>query len=474
MGRVWNGNDTVECASPVMFRTVVVGFCMMLLFAVPPLVRAQEIDTNGLQYLYERLLQEPENAYIKQRITAEREKIRTIVERELQQTLETAEEESESGEISNALDRQRQLITGLRERLQERNADLDILIAEEEQYYLTPSGDAASTDDSFRLTKTHSELLARKAVIEERQAALEAFIALQDSRLQKLERDQLLHQFGIFITIGKYALIFFLVWLFVRLVRSMIYARVGDVARRYRISKVFAFVVYSVAVVWLLTVIISKQPGILASLAIVGAGLAISLQDIVKDLIGWVVIHQRGLFTQGNRVAIGTRIGEIMDIGLLHTRMLEIGVPPDSVLEQTGKLVTIPNHMVLTQPVTNFHATSDFVKAEMRFVITYESDWRKAQEIVSEILEQEAAPFTEQEKHQYSLRTRLLYTPYEPGGPQIFIDLAADGVLFTLRFTTPVGMQRNVISRITDRILEGFHAEPTVHLAYTTRRIIAG
>ena len=126
----------------------------------------------------------------------------------------------------------------------------------------------------------------------------------------------------------------------------------------------------------------SKNPGILASFAIVGAGIAIAMQDIIKDIVGWVVIHQSKLFSQGDRVSIGQKTGEVIDIGLLHTKVLEIGMPPDGVLEQTGKVLSIPNSKVLSEYLNNYNTTSDFVKAEMKLTITFESNRRKAEELL--------------------------------------------------------------------------------------------
>lgn len=207
-----------------------------------------------------------------------------------------------------------------------------------------------------------------------------------------------------------------------------------------------------------------------ASFAIIGAGVAIAMQDIIKDIVGWVVIHQSKLFSQGDRVSIGQKTGEVIDIGLLHSKVLEVGIPPDGVLEQTGKVLSIPNAKVLTEALHNYHTTSDFVKAEISLAITFESNWRKTEEILTKILHEETEQYANRDQRQHSIRTRTMYVPYEPSVSNVFKTIADDGVEFALRFTVPVGKQRSIVSLLTDRILEAFEAEQDVELAYKTTR----
>ena len=65
---------------------------------------------------------------------------------------------------------------------------------------------------------------------------------------------------------------------------------------------------------WLLSKLVSDHPNVIASLAIVGAGIAVALQDIVKDIVGWIIVLQRRLYTLGDRVSIGNHTGDVIEI----------------------------------------------------------------------------------------------------------------------------------------------------------------
>ncbi len=449
-------------------------------FVLVSSVYAQEAiqyDDTTLRMLYERQLQDPTDEYVQKRIVDERETIRSLAEAEMQSIVAPTPEEVELdiSELPKALDRQRNLITLLTERLREHRVDLDLLKAEEERYYLNPALSTGGVIDIFRLTKTYPELLAMKAALEERVTVIESLTVLQESRLQRLTTEQRLQQFSFIISIGKYVLIVFIILLFERLIRSVLLARIKDYDRRYTVTKVFSSTIFVFTSLWLIGVLLAHNPGILASLAIIGAGFAIALQDVVKDVVGWIIIFQNRLFSKGERISVGSITGEVVDIGLLRTTVLEIGIPkegmPDA-LERTGKILHFPNSTVLTNALTNYNTSSDFVKAEMRFVVTFESNWQQAKTILEGILAEVVDEFAEKEKRQ-SYRTRMYYIPHRTSGNQVYIDIVADGVEFTLRFTVPIGERRPIVSQIAEKVLNAFNQAPDIHLAYKTSRILS-
>lgn len=457
-----------------------IAFILLLPGSVLAQTTPTDIDISRLQQLFTQQLADPADEYTNQLITDERKKIRDLIEEDISQTIAPVLEEEylDEAELTKAVDRQRKVISALQERLRDRRVDLDLLATEEKRFYTEPTNGSGAAAAKFRLTKTYPELLAKKAVLEERSAVLNSLIALQETRLQQLIIDQRLQQFGVLITVGKYLAVIAIVLLLERTFRLMVLARIGNIDHRYTATKFFTSAVYILIIVWILGVVFNKQPGILASLAIVGAGLAIALQDVVKDMLGWFIILQNRLFMRGHRVTVGTITGEVVDIGLLRTTMLEIGIPTNqrdgqAVLERTGKSLSLPNARFLIEPLTNHTTTSDFVRAEMRLNVTFESNWRKAQEICKQVVDDVTNDYVERDQKQSRYRMQMLYFPHRTAGNQVYLDIAADGVELTLRYTVPIGERRPVTSTIADKVLERFGQEKDVHLAYATQRILA-
>lgn len=460
-------------------RQLIIGAFLILLpiigWAQEP---ARKVDETTLRALYERSLTASDNEYLQKRIIEERTGIRSIVEEDLREFTETLPDEEKLGEaeLVKALDRQQATIDSLRERLQERRVDLDILLAEERQYYRDPQAQTGASLEPYRLTRSHADLLAKKAILEERIALLESLIPLQEERLGKLQFEQRLQQFSFLISAGKYLLIIILIWFAERTLRTRLLVHIQDSHRRYTLTKVISITTYSLIIIWIIAVTLAKYPNALASLAIVGAGLAIATQNVVKDLLGAIVIFQYRLFSKGDRITVGNVTGEVIDVGILRTLLLEVGLPKEphvEVLERSGRVLSLPNELFLTSTVYNHNTTSDYMKAEMTFAITFDSNWRRAKKILEDILQEEAGDFAEAERKQHIKRTWMFYIPHRTGGNQVHLNIASDGIECTLRFTVPIGDRRPAISRITDKVLERFNAESDVSLAYKTTRVIA-
>ncbi|MDD5469402.1 MAG: mechanosensitive ion channel [Candidatus Peribacteraceae bacterium] len=452
----------------------IVGIATWMLLATPCAaqqeIATKPIDPTTLIQLYGQLQAEPENTYIQQRIDSERQDIRKQIEEELTSGIAPTDDILGETELPKAVEKQKRVVEGLAGKLAERKADLELLNAEEQQFYLLPQTATGVLDTRFRLTQSHAELLAKRAILEDRIAILDSLLSLNQSKLQKLMLDQRLEQFSFLRDIATYAAILLLIWLLERFVRTSFLVRIPRLAVRYAAVKIFTASVYTIAGLWIVSLVLAKQPGIVTSFAIVGAGIAIALQDVVKDMLGWFMIRQNQLFTQGQRVTISRFTGEVIDIGILRTKLLEVGAEGSPVLERTGKTLSVPNSLVLTQETINHNATSDFLRAEMPVTVTYESNWERAETILKGILEEETGTFGEVDQRQYAMRTLLYYIPRQSRGPAVHVKLGADGIEFTLRYFAPIGEQRPVATIIAKRILKAFKEAGDIELAYKTTR----
>ena len=452
----------------------------LLFAALPGHAFAQEtyigINIAPLQQLYAQQLQYPDNQSIQDQIAAKREAIRGILEDNITATLrditgESAETTTD-GSLSTSIDKQTAVLSALEKMRKEASVDLSLLQKEERDVYENPKEDPTGTD--FRLTKTHAELLAKKAVLQEQISVLSSLTTFHNSRLQGLQWSLRLEQYDLLITLGKYFAIILLILFVEKTIRQKLLSRISKTEYRYTSTKLFTITVYIFTLIWLAGVLFSKNPSLLASVAIIGAGFAIALQDVVKDIIGGISIFQHKLFTRGNRISFGTITGEVIDTGLLRTTLLEIGTNnTNEALERTGKTLSIPNALFLMQPITNHSASSDFVRAEVKITVTFESNHEKAADILLDILNTETEQYLMTDEAQVRQRMQLFYFRHATRGNQVYTEIAADGVQLTLRFTAPIGERRPVVSRISRAILSAFRKENDIELAYATQRILA-
>jgi len=101
-----------------------------------------------------------------------------------------------------------------------------------------------------------------------------------------------------------------------------------------------------------------------ASLGLIGFALAFGLQDTIANLAAGIMIAVDKPFTIGDRIKIGDKWGDVVDIGLRSTRV----ATPD------GELVIIPNQLVGTQEVWNYTHGNPRLRDSVDVSISYGSD----------------------------------------------------------------------------------------------------
>lgn len=103
---------------------------------------------------------------------------------------------------------------------------------------------------------------------------------------------------------------------------------------------------YAVAAYVVVTMLSPGRESLFAILGSVALALALAAQDLIKDLIGGIVVLVDTSFQIGDRIRVDSFYGEVTKIGLRSTKLV---TPDDS-------LITIPNSMLLQAGVSNTNA----------------------------------------------------------------------------------------------------------------------
>src|SRR6202020_1149022 len=153
--------------------------------------------------------------------------------------------------------------------------------------------------------------------------------------------------------------------------------RFGRADARYKVRK---FVIFSgyLSILLFLAILFEDRLGRLNfALGVVGAGVAVALQDVLASLAGAFSIGFSRLSTVGDRVQIGDTRGDVIDIGLLRTTLLETGNWVSRDL-YNGRLARVPNSTVLRGSVFNYSQGFRFVWDEINVLFKITSDCQLA------------------------------------------------------------------------------------------------
>lgn len=256
-------------------------------------------------------------------------------------------------------------------------------------------------------------------------------------------------------------------WLVLRTVRGR--AEHGETY--FRTRKWLAYLVTAIGFLGLVQIWIGGVAGLGTYLGILSAGLAIALADVLENLAGWVFIVARRPFAVGDRVEIDGRIGDVVDIRAFRFSMLEIGNWVDAD-QSTGRLVHVPNGKIFSNPLANYTEGFPFVWDEIRVLVTFESDWRRAERMVLSAVT-EHAPSTEDGNIRRAIQraSQVYLIRYTHLAPVTYLSVKDSGVQISGRYLVGARERRGIQDRVWRSILEGIASDPTVELAYPTQRI---
>ncbi len=204
-------------------------------------------------------------------------------------------------------------------------------------------------------------------------------------------------------------------------------------------------------------------------LGLLPAGLAIALQDIITSLAGWFYLLLVRPFWIGQRIQVGESIGDVVDIGFFQFALMELGKLVDAD-QPTGRILHFPNSFVFKNKIANYHAGFDFIWNDIEVEVTFESDWRRAEEILSEIVKKHSLPVEGVYAQQYKSSTadyRISHADFEP---RVWLSVGASGVIWSLRFVCQPNKMRTKIGDIWRDVLSSFENEPNIDFAYPTTR----
>jgi small-conductance mechanosensitive channel len=245
--------------------------------------------------------------------------------------------------------------------------------------------------------------------------------------------------------------------------------RLDDPARRYIATKTVGYLLGLVSALALLRIWLGGFSGLLASVGIISAGLAIALHAPLTNLAGWVFLAIRRPFVVGDRIQIGDHSGDVIDLRLFAFSLVEIGNWVDAD-QSTGRILHIPNGQVFQQTVANYTQGFNFIWDEMPVTVTFESDWRKAKKILTEIIWRHNVIESEHAQSEVRRAASRFMIKYEHLTPIVWTSVADIGVTLTIRYLTDPRRRRSTENAIWEDVLEAFWSVDDIDFAYPTTR----
>ena len=208
---------------------------------------------------------------------------------------------------------------------------------------------------------------------------------------------------------------------------------------------------------------------IAAIMGIVGAAIVIALQDMCSAFAGWFVIIASRKLRVGDRVEINGVRGEIIDIEMLRTTLVELNNWLE-VDEATGRTIIIPNSFIFKTEVFNYSHVHPYIWGKVDVTMTFETPPQESYELLFKGLEEvtrdayaAAAKGGKRMAKRYGV-SREIFEPH------IHTFIADSGVTYSLFFVAHYRRFHAMRDKVMERIIEDVAKTPGVEFAYPTER----
>lgn len=278
-------------------------------------------------------------------------------------------------------------------------------------------------------------------------------------------------------TIGKISTILIgvaFIWIIVKTLQKKLFSRIDDSDNRYRAKKLSTFIGYLLTLILLIIVFSDKLSGLTVALGVAGAGIAFALQEVIASFAGWLAILFGDFYKTGDRVQLGGIKGDVMDIGVLRTTIMETGQWVDGDL-YNGRIVLIANSYVFKEPVFNYSGDFPFLWDEIKIPIQYGSNYEKTTSILQKIGTEVAGDLTQQSKEKWvKLQHKYLLEDAQTE-PMVSLIANDNWVEFTLRFVVSYKKRRATKTELFTRILKEIEAtNGEIKFASATFQLVEG
>ena len=257
-------------------------------------------------------------------------------------------------------------------------------------------------------------------------------------------------------TIGKFVIIFIglaIIWVIIKGIQRSLFSKIKESENRYKAKKLSSFIGYFLTLLLITVVFSDKLGGLTVALGVAGAGIAFALQEVIASFAGWLVIMFGGFYKTADRVQLGGIKGDVMDIGVLRTTIMETGQWVDGDL-YNGRIVLIANSYVFKEPVFNYSGDFPFLWDEIKIPIQYGGNY----DLVKEILEEEGAEVAGSLSDQSKANWHKLQDKYRleeaQTKPMVSLIATDNWVEFTLRYVVDYKRRRLTKTELFTRIIK--------------------
>ena len=211
-------------------------------------------------------------------------------------------------------------------------------------------------------------------------------------------------------------------------------------------------------------------PQVAIYVPIFALGLALALQKYTASFIAFFVITFTRIFDIGDRIRIGNVKGDVRHVGIIHMILEEVGEDEKLGGELTGRLLYVPNLVILDQPVLNYSKghieaiSADYVFDEVRIPIKTDSDVEMAAELLENIIKKLDEPYIAEARKMFK-RGFPKFLEEATSNPRVLVHIEPQRIWIKGKFVAPLRGRNDLRSDIMLEFLSKINESELIKLA---------
>jgi small-conductance mechanosensitive channel len=225
-----------------------------------------------------------------------------------------------------------------------------------------------------------------------------------------------------------------------------------------------------VALLMILLVIIGPPNQLGTFLGLAGAGLTVALKDFIVGFIGWFVLMGKNGMRLGDWVEINGVSGEVVELGMFHTVLLETGNWTDSG-HPTGRRVTFTNSFAIEGHYFNFSTSGQWLWDELQLVLPTGTDPYPVVDAIQKKVGEATSENAKVAETEWKRSARSRDMSVLSAAPAINIKPVIGGVEIAVRYITRANERYQLRARLYQAAVEILGQKPGVKVEAPAEKI---
>jgi len=191
------------------------------------------------------------------------------------------------------------------------------------------------------------------------------------------------------------------------------------------------------------------------SIVAIAVAFVVATKELILCITGSILRMTSRSFSIGDRIQIKDFRGDVIDLNILATTILEVG-PGRLTHQRTGRMAVIPNSLFVSEPVINESYTDDYILHVFTMPFKREDDWQDAIEAVLASARKHCAPYLNEVRRHMEQLSRQRGLDIPTVDPRVTIQMPSAGEVHLIVRVPARSKERSYIEQaiISDVLLK--------------------